>query len=122
MKTTTNESKGVLVTLPMGGDGCPVYPGFERGVKSGAPETAEYYVQVRRFQVVSPCGVVFTGGWETLEQADRFARSMGRSGGKDAVASECAPYWHHCVFGRIDLTDRRWQTWSESEQLYRRLA
>lgn len=69
-------------------------------------ERGEYFARVRRFAVESAGGVTFHGPWETIEEAQRFARTCPRDRAADgsvvsARAREVAPYVYVHGFGRL---------------------
>lgn len=84
-----------LVTLPVNGRWEACYPAFQYENNTG-----DFYCGLRCYQVVStyPTGdVIFHGAWETLEQAERFAASVG----PNAYARGAESYWYAPAFGRL---------------------
>jgi len=91
----------VLVTFPVNGH---YRPTFARNQSEG--RTGEFYAGWRRFAVVSrfpelvdASPVTHHGNWLSLDEAQRFASSMGR--GDKAQAVEVAPYLYQPAFGRV---------------------
>ena len=63
--------------------------------------TAEFVAYLVSFEAVSALGTVFSGHWATLEEAQRFARSIPNIPGKESFAQACKPYWYMPAFGRL---------------------
>ena len=63
--------------------------------------SAEFIAYLVGFEVVSAFGTVFSGKWATLEEAQRFARTMPRTPGNESLARACESYWYMPAFGRL---------------------
>ena len=91
-----------LVMFPVDGNGRATVRAKQYGTTQG-----EFPAGVRSFVVVSTFPELgadrrntLHGDWTSLEQAQRFARSMGR--GDKAFAVEVDPYLYAPAFGRVD--------------------